>query len=120
MFQEYLMRGSDSLYQIFEDHLFNALVENESEEDLLKRVIHDYLCELSRHGSLLQQHRVELEIDLREEVLEMLRKKTYGSFSLSEFRKSKECTIRASSDSPRSSSAPSHTKKTPARGRRSS
>lgn len=80
---------SDPLYTIFEQHLFNALVENETTEEFLDRVVQDYLAALCSGGIIPQELRAGIEADLRDEVLEMLRKKTYGHFSLKEFRKAK-------------------------------
>lgn len=83
------MRTHDPLYSIFEQHLFNALVENETTEEFLDRVVQDYLAALSEGGIIPQPLRAGVEEDLRDEVLEMLRKKTYGHFNLTEFRKAK-------------------------------
>lgn len=77
----------DRLYAIFEQHLLNALVEEETTEEFLNRVVHDYLTDLSESTVILDEHRPSIEEDLRDEVLEMLRKKTYGYYSLKEFRK---------------------------------
>lgn len=79
---------TDSLYSIFEQNLFNALVEDETTAEFLHRVVKDYLSQLAATGTIVPKEHVEsVEDDLREEVLEMLRKKTYGYFNLSEFRK---------------------------------
>lgn len=77
----------DLLYSIFEQHLYNALVEDEVADDLIVRVVRDYLALLSSRGTIMKEHLPSIESDLREEVLEMLRKKTYGHFNLAEFRK---------------------------------
>ncbi len=80
----------DPLYDIFEQHLYNALVEDESTDEFLSRVVGDYMGRLSSLGTvILHEHRPLIETDLRDEVLEMLRKKTYGHFNLAEFRKTK-------------------------------
>lgn len=78
---------SDLLYSIFEQYLFNALVENETTEEFLTHVVREYLDRLARSGTIPHGHIDSIEEDLRDEVLEMLRKKTYGHYSLSEFRK---------------------------------
>ncbi|RYZ63771.1 MAG: hypothetical protein EOP05_23040 [Proteobacteria bacterium] len=81
---------NDPLYLIFEQHLFTALVEEEALEDFMGRVVSDYVAHLQVMGTVIpQQLRAGLEQDLRDEVLEMFRKKTYGHYSLSEFRKAK-------------------------------
>jgi hypothetical protein len=109
------MKTADPLYHLFEQHLHNALVENESAGDLIERVVKDYLSELASQGSISPTHAADIESDLREEVLEMFRKKTYGHYNLAEYRNQMNIT---------GSSAASHTSaeetKTPARGRRSS
>lgn len=97
----------DPLFNIFEQHLFNALVEEETTEEFLDRVVKDYLCDLKSHGLIPPSQIQVLESDLKEEVLEMLRKKTYGHYSLKEFRKSREKS--AVSATP-SAAAPTRTK----------
>ena len=77
----------DPLFALFEQHLFNALVEDETTEDFLNRVVAGYLARLAETCVIPQQLRGTIEQDLREEVLEMLRKRTYGHYSLSEFRR---------------------------------
>lgn len=79
----------DRLYKIFEQHLLNALVEEETTDEFLSRVVQDYLVSLGETVVILEDHRESIEEDLREEVLEMLRKKTYGHYSLKEFRQTK-------------------------------
>jgi hypothetical protein len=80
----------DPLAKIFAQHLFNSMVEDESTDDFLARVIAEYLRGLSATGATMTaDHRLLIESDLKEEVLEMLRKKTYGHFSLAEYRKTK-------------------------------
>jgi hypothetical protein len=78
----------DLLYNIFEHHLFNALVEDETADEFLGRVVKEYLGRLTAADGMIPRDHIEsVETDLREEVLEMLRKKTYGHFNLAEFRK---------------------------------
>jgi hypothetical protein len=78
----------DPLYSIFEQHLFTALVEGETTDDLLVRVVTDYVGHLKASGTVIpHSHLSTLESDLREEVLEMFRKKTYGHFDLTSYRK---------------------------------
>lgn len=77
----------DLLYTLFEQHLFNALVENETSDAFLKRVVGEYLLLLQTRGTIALEHREIIEADLKEEVLEMLRKKTYGHYNLEAFRK---------------------------------
>lgn len=79
--------GHDLLYTLFEQHLFNALVENETSDEFLNRVVGEYIKLLSSRGIITREHRAMIEEDLKEEVLEMLRKKTYGHFNLAAFRK---------------------------------
>ena len=79
--------GHDLLFTLFEQHLFNALVENETSDEFLARVVTEYVKLLSARGIMTREHKSQIEIDLREEVLEMLRKKTYGHFNLASFRK---------------------------------
>lgn len=85
-----MRKESDPLYFVFEQHLFTALVEDETIDSFLNRVVTDYLGRLLISGTVVPQtFRETLETDLRDEVLEMLRKKTYGHFSLAAYRKAK-------------------------------
>ena len=82
-----MRRQKDPLYLIFEHHLLNCLVENEGTDDFIKRVVQEYIELLNHAGRVPPQQMLALEADLRDEVLEMVRKKTYGHYSLAEFRK---------------------------------
>jgi hypothetical protein len=79
----------DLLYSIFEQYLFNALVEDETTEDFLTRVVREYVARLSHKGkgTIPREFAQSIETDLREEVLEMFRMKTYGHYNLADFRK---------------------------------
>ncbi len=79
--------GHDLLYTLFEQHLFNALVENETSDEFLGRVVGEYMKLLSSRGTIPLEHQSVIETDLRDEVREMLRKKTYGHYNLAEFRR---------------------------------
>ncbi|MES2965522.1 MAG: hypothetical protein V4760_16700 [Bdellovibrionota bacterium] len=82
--------SGDPLYYLFEQHLFNALVEDEGTDAFLARVVDDYVMRLIATGTVIPREVLPtIENDLREEVLEMLRKKTYGHFSLADFRRAK-------------------------------
>ena len=82
------MRGStDPLYIFFEQHLFNALVEDETTDAFLERVVQDYLASLRSVGLIAARFQEEIERDIRDDVRAMLRKKTYGHYDLVQFRK---------------------------------
>ncbi len=83
------MRGSafDPLYSIFEQHLMNALIEEETTEDFVTRVARDYLGRIGQRGSIPTSFVESIETDLKDEVLEMLRKRTYGHFNLDSYRR---------------------------------
>lgn len=93
----------DPLYSIFEQHLMNALIEEETTEDFVTRVVRDYLGRLGQVGSIPRNFVESVETDLKDEVLEMLRKKTYGHFSLETFRKTEKLKIESAKKSKRSS-----------------
>lgn len=77
---------ADPLYIIFEQHLLNALVEEETTEEFLNHVVRDYLARIGENSTIPHDVRPMVEEDLREEVMEMLRKKTYGNYSIKEYR----------------------------------
>ena len=80
----------DPLYSVFEQHLLTAFVEDETVNDFLDRVVVDYVGRLLTRGTMIpQKFQESMESDLRDEVLEMLRKKTYGHYSLASYREAK-------------------------------
>lgn len=79
----------DPLYAIFEKHLYNFIIEEQSSDDLVQAVVNDYLETLMQNASVPIKVAEFVEKDLKEEVLEMLRKKTYGHYDLAHFRQTK-------------------------------
>jgi hypothetical protein len=77
----------DPLYHLFEQHLLNALVDEHSTDQFVDRVVKDYMERHHPRGAV-PHHLIEVvRIDLRDEVLAMLRKKTYGHYNLDDYRK---------------------------------
>jgi len=87
---------TDPLYTIFEKHLYNFIIEEQSSEDFVRAVVHDYLESIRSQGTISVRTIEFLEQDLKEEVTEMLRKKTYGHYSLAQFRQACSRTPRSS------------------------
>lgn len=78
----------DPLYVIFEKHLMTALVEDETLEEFLDCVVMKYMGHLRTNETVIPvSHVSTIETDLREEVLEMVRKKTYGHYNLASYRR---------------------------------
>lgn len=76
----------DPLFKIFRQHLNEALLSEESsEEALIDAVVKEYMQILNGRGFVPTRLHKFLEQDAREEVVAMLRKTTYGHFSLAEF-----------------------------------
>lgn len=83
-----MRRELDPLYSLFEQHLLTGLVEDETTDVLVSRVVVAYMGRLLTDGAVIpKSHQSTLESDLTEEVMEMYRKKTYGHFNLSSYRK---------------------------------
>lgn len=80
---------NDPLYLIFEQHLFTALVEDETTDEFLARVVTAYMDRLMAEGVVPRALHESLESDLRDEVLQMFRKKTYGYYNLASFREAR-------------------------------
>jgi hypothetical protein len=76
----------DKLYQIFEKYLFDDSKKEQSHEELIFDVVAEYILYLMNVGNVPHTILDTLEVDLKEEVLELYRKKTYGFLSLQEFR----------------------------------
>ena len=77
----------DLLFNIFEQQLQNSLVGDDTEQSLIARVVESYIKVLKTQGYVPPKYLKSLEEDLKEEVLEMYRKKTYGHLELSSYRK---------------------------------
>jgi SpoVK/Ycf46/Vps4 family AAA+-type ATPase len=77
----------DELYEIFLRHLVDFDDIQEQAEDLIQRVVVEYLVLLMERGNVPQQRQDDLEELITEEVRDMYRKKTYGYVSLTEYRK---------------------------------
>ena len=77
----------DLLFSIFEQQLQNSLVGDDTEALLISRVVENYIGALKTQGFIPPKFMKTLEEDLKEEVLEMYRKKTYGHLELSSYRK---------------------------------
>ncbi len=83
------LKTSDELYDIFVKHLNKETVETETVQDLIYEVVAEYFSVLFQKGNVPQHLMDSIELDLREEVMEMYRKKTYGFHSLQDYRKAK-------------------------------
>jgi hypothetical protein len=78
----------DPLFEIFEKNLYTSIVEDESQDEFIDRVVYEFIHSLVSTGRVPQSHIEDIEEDLREEILDMLRKKTYGHLSLKDYRDS--------------------------------
>ena len=77
----------DLLFSIFEQQLQISLVGDDTEALLVDRVVENYMAALKTQGVIPPKFMKVLEDDLKEEVLEMYRKKTYGHLELASYRK---------------------------------
>lgn len=78
----------DPLYLIFEKHLMTALVEDETLDEFLAGIVMAYMGHLRSNGTVVPvSHAPIIEADIREEALEMYRKKTYGHYNLAAYRR---------------------------------
>jgi hypothetical protein len=82
---------SVSLYDVFHEHLMSPEVtEDLTAETFAEKVVSDYLTRIIRSGHIIPAKiKSEIEDDLKDEVVGMTRKKTYGHFSISSYQKSK-------------------------------
>ena len=95
----------DPLYAIFERYLYNSFLEEENSEEFVAKVVSEYLAHMQKSALIPARHVANIETDLKEEVTEMLRKKTYGHFNLKEFRKAQKDEDNASLFKPRARSS---------------
>lgn len=78
----------DLLFDIFEAHLLNTVVEDGSVEQFITRVADDYLLRLMRSGHVPVCTVRSLRDDVLLEVRDMFRMQTYGFHDLKEYRHS--------------------------------
>lgn len=78
---------NDPLFTIFEQNLYQSLVEDETTDEFVDRVIYEYIQTLIATKRVPPDNADALEEGLREEILEMLRKKTYGYMNLRDYRR---------------------------------
>lgn len=76
----------DRLLQLMIQRLQRRDLAKETQEEFLKEVVASYMAELMGQGFIPHHLMTALEEDLTEELLEMFRKKTYGSPTLPDYR----------------------------------
>lgn len=76
----------DELHHIFKKHLSKIDSQTKTEKDLIFDVVADYIFHLMRIGNIPQHALSVLEDDLKEEVIEIYRKTTYGFHNLHQFK----------------------------------
>ena len=80
----------DKLYELFEQQLYSKDCAGETQEEFIYKVVETYVMKLIEAAHVPIQFLSHLQEDLEEEVRLMLQKKTYGFYSLEEFRKSQD------------------------------
>lgn len=76
--------NKDLLYVIFERQLPTFLAEEVEQHKFIDDIVDEYFSHISgfKDTFILDNHLLEIRDDLCSEVLDMLRKKTYGQISL--------------------------------------
>jgi len=86
---------TDSLYVIFEQHLYNFEDVTTDRKTFIGNIIKDYIKYLAKSSRIVApQHVQDLVGELFEEINTMLLKKIYGFSSIEEFRSQSGTTIR--------------------------
>ncbi len=83
-------KNPDLLIQLMRDWSLKLNPQSATLEDLLYNVVGDYMANLMSQGNIPQQSLDQLEQDLKEEVLEIYKKMSYGSLNFREFITSKQ------------------------------
>ncbi len=78
---------NDELYSIFKKYLTSPDYEKAEVDELIYHAVGDYMARLMNRGNIPHFLLDQIESDLKEEVLEMYRKTTYGHQSIKEYRK---------------------------------
>lgn len=76
----------DRLFQLMLQRLQREDLPKETQEEFMVETIASYMAELMELGFIPYHLMSKIEEDLKEELLEMFRKKTYGSINLSDFK----------------------------------
>jgi|GEM_PF-1003315 len=79
----------DSLVTLLENHLNRSSDPKQTEQQLIYEVVGEFIFQLMNQGHIPHHLLDTLETDLREEVLEIYRKKTYGTANLEDYRRRK-------------------------------
>ena len=85
-----MIDNKDLLHQLFEKHIKDISLREQSDLDFVRAVVFEYWQELQNVGFIPGTHSDEILEDLELEVTEMLRKTIYGYFNLQSFRESKK------------------------------
>jgi hypothetical protein len=78
--------ATDPLHDLFKKHLSLIDPETQGVEDLVYEVVGDYMAYLMKQGNIPSSQLDTLETDLKEEVLEIYRKVTYGYLNLKDYK----------------------------------
>lgn len=82
-----MKRNFDELYEIFEDYLFEHLLEDENEDIFVANVVEIYMQSIKKQYSVMPQVFIEdIMEDTADLVYDMLLKKIYGYYNLRHFR----------------------------------
>ena len=76
----------DKLVEIFEKYLFDLTQTQQTRDQLVFNVVAEYMFHLMQVGDIPHHVLDQLENDLKEEAIEIYRKKTYGYFNLQQYR----------------------------------
>lgn len=82
--------AKDVLFEIFKKHLNQLDPDTQGVQDLVYEVVGDYISYLMKNGNVPQPMMDHLETDLREEVLEIYRKVTYGHLNLKSYKEAQK------------------------------
>jgi hypothetical protein len=85
---------NDQLLKLFKKHLQNIDPDAQGVEDLVYEVVGDYMAYLMKKGHIPHHMMDTLECDLREEVLEIYRKVTYGHMNLKSYKDAQKAKIK--------------------------
>lgn len=89
----------DALFEIFKKQMQNLDPDTQGVQDLVFEVVAEYISHLMKQGHIPHPMLDSLETDLREEVLEIYRKVTYGHLNLKEYKEAQKRKVKV----PRSS-----------------
>lgn len=88
--------SQDKLLDIFKAHLREIDTDTDGVQDLIYNTVGDYMAHLMSIGNIPEHMLDTLENDLRDEVMDIYRKITYGFLTLKDYKAAQQLKVKKS------------------------